>query len=339
MKTARQEKNAVPVLVTGATGFVGQHLARYLLRTGIRPRLLVRDARRLAEDLRMMCDVVTGDITDAATIPAAVVGVEQVFHCAANVHTWDRDDAYFRTNVLGVQNLLQALANNGCAVRIVHLSTVDVYGFPETPCDETCLPTGGDFGYGRSKWQGEQWLYEFCTRTGIVWTVLRPANIIGPGSQFISRIGDELRSGLMLLIDGGHCHAGFVYIDNLLDTMLWAMNSEAARGQCYNVRDWYDVSWKEFIYDFRRAIQGKGWVIDLPYGVADFAARVIANVWQRVMPDREPLLHPLLVRLFGRTCGHSVRKLRRDGGLCDAVGYAEALHRSVRWYNETIRPR
>ena len=75
------------MLVTGATGFVGQHLARYLLKKGIRPRLLVRDAQRLAEDLRMMCDVVTGDITDAATLPAAVAGVEQVFHCAANVHT------------------------------------------------------------------------------------------------------------------------------------------------------------------------------------------------------------------------------------------------------------
>jgi nucleoside-diphosphate-sugar epimerase len=321
-------------LVTGATGFIGGRLAERLVEAGWSVRVLVRDPQQLAATLNASCQVVVGNLANLGALKQAVQGADVVFHCAANVSTWDSWGAYEAANVHGVQNLLDAIVmmGNAAAVRLVHVSTVDVYGFPDNPCDETCSATGGEFGYGRSKWLGESLVRTYGGDMGIPYTIIRPANVIGPGSQFISRIGDELRGGLMLTVDGGRVNAGTVYIDNLVDYMIWAAGSEKALGQCYNVRDAYDVTWGEFVRVFRKAIKGRGLIVSLPFAHADAVARMFEGFYRVLMPGKEPLLHRLLVRLFGRTCGHSAEKIRSDSGMVGKVGFDEAVEKSVRWY-------
>ena len=327
-------------LVTGATGFIGRHLAQRLVRDGRSVRLWVRDPQRLPSSLLQSgAAVVVGDLNDSEARHRALSGgVHQVFHCAANVHTWDRWEAYYALNVAGVRGLLEGILAHGPPFpRLIHLSTMDVYGFPLEPCDEFCTPTGGEFGYGLSKWQGEQIVRERCSAAGIPFTILRPGNVIGPGSQFITRMGKELHRGLMMTLDGGQVHAGLLFVDNLVDYLLWASEAPQALGECFNVRDPGEVTWGQFIRDFKEAIGGRGWVVNLPFGVADGLSRLSAGVLGRMFPG-EPLLHPLLVRLFGRTCGHSGQKIERASGFVGSVSYPEVLARSVRWFqNECPR--
>jgi nucleoside-diphosphate-sugar epimerase len=322
-------------LVTGATGFIGGRLAARLVDEGRSVRLLVRAPEKLAPALRGKVDVVAGDLADENALGRAVQGVSVIFHCAANVSSWDAWDAYYSANVEGVKNLLNAITQHNPGLsRLVHVSTVDVYGFPQAPCDEECKPAKSGFGYCDSKLVGESLVRAQCERAGIPCTIIRPGNVIGPGSQFITRIGDELKSGLMLTVDGGRTNAGLVYVDNLVDYILWAAESEKAIGQCYNVRDSYDVTWSEFIGKFRRGIEGRGIVLNLPFWAADAAARVFEWAWRIFMPAREPLLHRLLVRIFGRTCGHSAEKIRRDSALESRIGFDEAMETSIRWFLE-----
>lgn len=321
-------------LVTGATGFIGGRLAERLIEEGWAVRLLVRDAAKLAAPLRG-ADIVIGDLADKMALNRAVEGVSVIFHCAANVSTWDTKDAYYAANVLGVTNLLEAIALKAPGIlRFVHISTVDVYGFPEKPCDEQAptAPTG--FGYGDSKRLGEKAVQGFCAHHGIAYTIIRPANVIGPKSQFILRIGQELQSGIMLTIDKGSTNAGITYIDNLIAYIIWASRAPKAAGQCYNVRDAYDVSWSEFITIFRKQLRGWGFVIDLPFGMADMLSRLIEAFYRVCLPSREPLLHPLMIRLFGRTCGHSAAKIRSDSGVKEQIGFDEAMARSAQWFLE-----
>ncbi len=326
-------------LVTGATGFVGGHLARRLCAQGARPRLLVRDAARLAADLRDACDVHVGDLDDLPALREAVRGVDTVFHCAGNVNTWGPRATYERANVTGVRNLLEAVAQGTRSLRrFVHISTVDVYGFPLQGCDEHCATRAPGFGYGDSKLAGEQLVRKLGTEQGLPWVILRPTNIMGPGSPFIRRIGKELRSGLMLTVDGGRCDAGFLYIDNLVDCLVWAAKDAAAVGEIYNVSDPEPVSWKRFLHDFRQGIAGKGWLIDLPYPLAQAAARVIAAPYRLLGLRQEPLLHPLIVQIFGRTCGHSADKLARAGGPVGRIPYAQAMATSVAWFLQNSQP-
>ncbi len=319
------------VLVTGATGFIGRHLSERLLESGCMLRLLVRNEHRLTPALRAQCDVQVGSLEDEQALTRAVEGVKVIFHCAANVSTWDTLDAYYAANVTGVQHLLRAIEKvNPDLSRLVHVSTVDVYGFPEQPCDEQSNTHAAGFPYGETKLLGENLVREFGRCTGISYAIIRPANVIGPRSQFIERIGAELKSGLMVTISGGRTHAGLTYIDNLIDSLIWAGSAAAAHQQCYNARDDYDVDWITFLIALRRGINGKGRIIDLPFPVADGLARTFEAVHRVFFPAREPLLHRLLIRFFGRTCGHSVLKLHADAGK-NRVGFEEAVKRSSAW--------
>ncbi len=321
------------ILVTGATGFIGNRLAEVLVKSGEKVRLLVRDPDRLSGLLRNSCELIVGDLEDIDALKKATEQVETVYHCAANVATWGEWEAYYQANVQGVENLLAAIsAGNNKLPRLVHLSTVDVYGFPVEPCDETAPLTDAGFYYGKSKIQGEELIRKFSQQTDLPYTILRPCNVIGPGSQFIERIGQELKSGVMVTIDGGLSNAGLVYIDNLVAAILWAAASPVALGECYNVRDNYDVSWKYFLARFREGINGRGLVINLPFKVAAAVASLFTLVHKRLAINKEPLLHPLLVNVFGRTCGHKVQKLSACDDDRDHVDFDQALQRSCRWF-------
>jgi nucleoside-diphosphate-sugar epimerase len=138
----------------------------------------------------------------------------------------------------------------------------------------------------------------------------------------------------MLKVDGGQANAGLLYVDNLVDYLIWAASSEKSLGQCYNVRDSYDVTWAEFIDVFGNALHAKSIVINLPFGLAIFLAKVVEAVYLRLAPSREPFLHRMLVNTFGRTCGHGAAKIMAHSGKVGTVDFALAIERSVNWYLE-----
>lgn len=320
------------VAVTGATGFVGRHLALRLLNEGAQVTVLARDASRLDPVLARACTVVRGDLLDAAALQQLVRGVAWVFHCAANVATWGRWQDYQRANVQGVRGLIEAMrAGPDKPGRLVHLSTLDVYGFPELPADEGLALRPVAFHYGESKRQGDALVHTLCGERGVPYTVLRPGNIVGPGSPFVERIGAALRSGLMLSVDGGHHHAGLLDVCNLLDVMLWAGQASIARGQTYNVRDPWDACWAEYLHDFRQGSGLGGRVLNLDYRVAMALASLVGTPWRWLGLRTEPLLHPLIVQVFGRTCGHSIAKLQSHGAPLGRVDYAGSLRTSLDW--------
>lgn len=333
---SEQTYNGQTVLVTGATGFVGGHLVPRLVQQGARVKLLVRNPERLPLAWRDLVEVCEGDLTNAASLTPAVREVAVVFHCAANVQTWGRAQDYEAVNVEGLRKLLLALApHTGALQRFVHVSTVDVYGFPKTPCDEGCAPQFPGFGYGDSKLRGELLLREMAPTLGLPYTILRPANIMGPGSPFIERVGRELRKGLMLRVAGGQVDAGFLYVENLIDTLLWAGLAPQAKNDIFNVVDPQPITWRQLLDDLRRSIHGKGWIIDLPYPVAAAAGAVLALPYRLFGIRQEPLLHPLIVKIFGRTCGHRTAKLAAAGCPVGRVDYAQGMAESARWFMAT----
>lgn len=321
------------VLVTGATGFVGSHLARRLRQERARLKLLVRDPARVPSDLGAHAEICVGDLNDAMTLGRAVQGADWVFHCAANVSTWDRAEHYEAANVTGVRHLMQAIeAQTARPQRLVHVSTVDVYGLPAHPCDESSTPCPPGFAYGDSKLRGERVVHEHAQRMGLPYVILRPANVMGPGSPFIERVGRELQSGLMLRVAGGATDAGFLYVENLVDCLLWAARAPQAVGETYNVADSEAITWRRFLDDLRQGLGGKGWILDLPYPVAYAAAAIVEAPYRLLRTRSEPLLHRMIVKIFGRTCGHSTAKLAAAGCPVSRVPYAQAMHTSIAWF-------
>jgi dihydroflavonol-4-reductase len=167
-----------PALVTGASGFLGWHLARFLVDRGTRVRALVRRPGTVAD---LPVETVVGDLRDRSSLDRAVSGCGLVFHVAADYRLWAKDPSeIYRSNVDGTRDLLEAAQNAGVD-RFVYTSTVGCVGFVEGGAGDETTPAGLDEmtgPYKRSKFLAEQVALKFAGN-GFPVVVVNPTAPVG----------------------------------------------------------------------------------------------------------------------------------------------------------------
>jgi dihydroflavonol-4-reductase len=177
------ENTLKPTLVTGATGFVGWHVARLLAERGQKVRALVRPStvRTGPAVPELDVELVSGDLRDPRSLARAVAGCGVVYHVAADYRLWSRNPAeLYESNVEGTRNILEAARAAGVD-RFVYTSTVGCIGLPATGLGDEDQPVSvatmsGD--YKRSKFQAEQVALEFA-RTGFPVVIVNPTAPMG----------------------------------------------------------------------------------------------------------------------------------------------------------------
>src|SRR4030081_737144 len=168
--------------ITGATGFLGSHVARVLADNGADLRLLVRPSSNLRNLEGLKADRALGDLRDPASLDRAIAGCEVVFHVAADYRLWVRDpNEMYRSNVEGTRALLEAARNNGVR-RVVYTSSVATIGFTRNGCpanEDSPVSLADMIGhYKRSKFMAEQLALE-AGRSGLEVVVLNPTTPVG----------------------------------------------------------------------------------------------------------------------------------------------------------------
>jgi dihydroflavonol-4-reductase len=170
------------VLVTGASGFVGAHVVRALLREGAATRALVREHADLRALAGLDCELVHGDLRDREAVERAVRGCDEVYHLAADYRLWVIDPApMYAANVEGTRNLLSA-AQRARVRRIVHTSTVGTLGIPHggIGCEDTPVTLANMVGaYKRSKFLAEQEALK-AAGEGVPVVIVNPSTPVGP---------------------------------------------------------------------------------------------------------------------------------------------------------------
>jgi nucleoside-diphosphate-sugar epimerase len=223
------------VLVTGATGFTGGHLARHLAAAGHSVAALVRPSSiTRANDLRDSgIEVRVGDLTDAASLRRAVDGCEVVYHVAATYReAGQADAAYTRINVDGTRHVLEA-AHAAGARRVVHCSTGGVHGHIEKPpADENAPFAPGDV-YQRTKLDAERLATDFGQRTKLEVVVVRPIGIYGPGDTRFLKMFRGIARGRFPMLGRGQVFYHLTYIDDLVRGFQLAGESANAAGRSY----------------------------------------------------------------------------------------------------------
>ena len=225
------------VLVTGATGFTGGHLASTLAARGDEVRALVRPrSRRKFEASPLPARgvvAVDGDLTDAAAVGRAADGVEVVYHIAATYReAGQRDAAYRAINVDGTRHVLEA-ARAGGARRVVHCSTGGVHGHvAHPPANEDAPFNPGDV-YQETKLEAEQAARDFGTRTGFDVVVARPIGIYGPGDTRFLKMFRGLARGRFPMIGSGRVFYHLTFIDDLVEGFRLCGTVPAAKGRTY----------------------------------------------------------------------------------------------------------
>ncbi len=177
------------VLVTGADGFIGSHLTEALLAAGAEVRAFCFYNSRGSlgwldhlADAPARLDIRLGDIRDARFVESACDGMEVVFHLAALVaipYSYSAPESFLETNVKGTLHVLDAARRHGCA-RLVHTSTSEVYGTPDTLPITERHPLKGQSPYSATKIAADKLCEAYSSSFGVPIVVLRPFNTYGP---------------------------------------------------------------------------------------------------------------------------------------------------------------
>jgi ornithine--oxo-acid transaminase len=324
------------VLVTGASGFIGGHVAERLVREGYQVRGLVRASSDVSLLEGLGVELATGDLTDPASIDAAMEGCRFVVHCGAMVSDWGTADEISRVNVQGTRHVVEAAARAGID-RFVHVSTTDVYGHPgRAKVDESHAPVAFKNWYSQTKLLAEQEVRRVERERGLRVVILRPATVYGPRSvDVIGEMAKAIRGGHMLLVDGGRAVAGVLYIDNFVDAALLALRDERAPGHAFNLSDEVAVTWKELTDGLATGLGCPPVRFSAPYGVANALGFALESGYRLLRRTTRlstaPLLSRQAVHVLGIDQDFSAAKARELLGWRPRVEYAAGLQATVAW--------
>lgn len=320
-------------LVSGATGFIGGALVERLAAERWRVRALVRRATDATALAVLGVEVVRGDLTDPSSLGPACSGVDVLFHCAALVTDWAPRRAFRAVNVDGAGALAEAAAAAHVG-RFVHVSTTDVYGFPDAnDTDEDAPHRRRGWGYPDSKIDGERVVREVAERARMPLTIVRPGTVFGPrGKDFVEGVGDLLLTRRLPLVNRGRAFGGFAYGPNLARGLMLAATAPGAAGRAYNLHDGTEATWAEYFVALAAGIGAPPPTRSIPRPVATAAAAAMEALWRAARRRTRPLLTRHAVAVVGTDQEFRTERARAELGYRPEVPFGEAVRLSATWY-------
>ena len=343
------------VLVTGATGFIGGHVAAELLRRGYRVRALVRDRTDPGHIVSLGAEVIRGDLLDAAAVKRAVAGCDAVLHLAADFRLWAPDEqVIYRTNVDGTRQVLAAALAAGVS-RAVYTSTAAILTPlapepPRTPSPDQDLLQGGEPAqaqavvadgephladlanlsgpYDRSKWQAEQEARRLA-RDGLPLVIVYPTVPVGPGDRrptptgklIVDRVRGRLPFYVRLLFNVAAVE------DMAVGHVLALEQGRIGEGYILGGRN---LTLGDLLVMVDQFAGRRRFRIRVPTGLAMLAALSDEGIFSR-LTGRPPQVSFASVRMAIRCLRFDSRKAVQELGL-PQTSVEAALERAVAWF-------
>ena len=330
-----------PILLTGASGFVGSHVVESLLRLGFcNLRCLVRPSSDVAELERTIgrlhaedrVEIATGNLLVMRDCVAAARGAAVIIHLATARDGKSYADA-FMNSVVTTRNLLDAARENGVLKRFVNISSLAVYtnrGKPQGRLlDENCAveehaEERGD-AYSFAKVEQDKLVLEYASRFGIPYVILRPGYVLGPGKESISsRVGIDT-FGVFLHLGGSNA-IPFTYLDNCADAIALASVKEGVDGEVFNIVDDELPSSRRFLKLYKKNVK-RFHSLYVPHWVS----YLLCYVWERYSAWSQGQLPPTFNRrhwhAFWKSTRYSNARLKQRLGWTPRISMAEGMQR------------
>lgn len=327
-----------PVLITGASGFIGGEMARRFAESGRQVVAFDLPGRPVAHLSRPGIRCCEGDVTSSDDGARAAAQVEggAVIHCAALMGgSLPRDEA-MRINASGTETLAKACAAAGVR-RFIYISSVTVHGMPprrgigeDAPSVSIGLP------YADSKIAAEAALRRLHESGSIDLTVLRPGDVYGPrAGEWVVKLVAALRERKMIYIGGGRGFVNTTWVDNLADAAAACLEGRGG-GEAYLITDGEPVTWRRYLTALAAAAGTRAPRISIPAA----AAWPMVLGMEALFPllGRKPPLGRLGLRLLTSRSSYSIEKAKRELGWRPAVDFTEGMRRVGAWLaRETVR--
>lgn len=316
-------------LVTGATGFIGAEIVKKLAQRGDEVRALVLPGEERSRISAWVSEFVEGDITRPESLRGVAEGVDTVFHLAARVLDYGSREAFYKPIYEGTKNMLEA--SEGKASRFVQASSIAACGLgehlkgrrEEDPVRKSGVP------YNDAKADAEALVRSFQEKFDRGCVIIRPSNVIGPASVWVTEVLAQIRKKMILFFDHGRHSASLVHVGNLADAFLLAGDEDRASGRTYFVRDDWDVTWKRYFTDIS-VLAGKA----APRGSIPFAAGWwIGAAFEAVCTPLgiRPPATRLAAGVTGRNNDVANTRIKNELGWKTSISYEQAMDEIETW--------
>jgi nucleoside-diphosphate-sugar epimerase len=322
----------VRVLVTGATGFTGGHLARTLAARGYRVRGLARRSSSARELEAAGIEPAVGSLEDAAALGRAVKDVEVVYHIAAVYRQAGIPKSTYRAiNATAVGTLVEAAAAAGVR-RFMYCSTVGVHGdIEQPPANEDAPLRPGDI-YQETKVEGERIARDAAARTGLAVTIARPSGIYGPGDRRLLKLFRGVARRRFVVLGSGDIFYHLTYIDDLVEGFRLCGEVPEAANRTYILAGGEFTTLNQLMALIAAEARVPPPTLRLPawpFWLAGAACEAIC-----VPLGLEPPIYRRRVDFFTKSRAFDIGRARAEIGYAPQIGLRAGIRRTLTWYKE-----
>ena len=321
------------ILVTGAAGLLGSHVAELALERGETVRALVRPSEDISWLAKAGAEVCWGDLTDRASLEAAVRNVDRVLHCAARMGPWGPEVEYKQVNVRAPGVLVEVAMAAGVQ-RLVHVSSIDVHGLVVGDgADETAPYSSEQDPYSRSKIAGERLIQQLIKDRCAPVTIVRPGLIYGPrDTNSFARFARLVQQNNMPIIGTGNNHLPLIYVRDVARGILLASEAKQAIGRAYILVNDEPVTQRDYFNAIAKELDVPPPSLHVPYRLASAlgaTAEMMGHLTRRRQPP--PLMRFGLKQIAGEN-RFVITRARRELGFSPQVNLAEGVRDGIIWY-------
>ncbi|HYN08558.1 MAG TPA: NAD-dependent epimerase/dehydratase family protein [Vicinamibacterales bacterium] len=319
-------------LVTGATGFTGGRLARFLVERGDTVRALVRDRSRATALTGASIEIVEGNLKNRDSLVCAMRGMDVVYNIAALYREAGLSSAEYRAvNATAVGEIVEVARSVGVR-RVVQCSTVGVHGDVEHPPANEDAPLRPGDVYQESKLEGERVGADAARRTGLEFVIARPSGIYGPADRRLFKVFGKVAQKRFVMFGRGAHYYHVTYIDDLCAGFRLCATVPAAAGRTYILAGGELTTLGELVKitaDVARVPPPTRRLPVWPVWLAGAACEAVCAPF-----GIPPPLYRRRVDFFRKSRAFDISRARRELGFEPKVGLREGIGRTLGWYRE-----
>jgi UDP-glucose 4-epimerase len=322
------------IIITGANGFIGQHLVAECLDQGMQVYAAVRKGSQVGKLATMKCTIVEINYDDVQSIAAlmAKISPDYIIHNAGLTRTPDYNE-FLKVNRDYLIHIVEGVRQSGITIqKLLFVSSLAAYGpadfQPDGIVTHTSVPHPVT-NYGRSKLAAEQWLWQ---QKDIPFNIIRPTAVFGPGEKDLLQVFQMIQSGINLMAGFGSQKLTFIYAKDLVNMMIKAVTTPQVH-QAFFATDGHEYRGEDFPNAIQAALGKKAITLKMPVFIIRMGAHISALIGK--ITGKFPTLYPERVNeIQARSWACDTENNRKELGFTAQYSLQEAINETVAWYQK-----